>query len=49
MRKLIQLHKDMLNDIVIKLGLSLYQVLLLAFVDGLIVGTLLACYLPEYL
>lgn len=49
MRKLIQLHKDILNDIVIKLGFSLYQVLLLAFVKGVIVGSLLAYYLPEYL
>lgn len=38
MNKLIQWHKDILNDIVYRFDLSFYQMLWLAFAKGIVIG-----------
>ena len=38
MKRLIQLHKDMLNDLAFRFNLSAYQITWIAFIKGAIIG-----------
>jgi len=45
MKRLIQWHKNILNDMVHRFDLSLYQTLWLAFAKGVLIGYLIGEYL----
>tara|TARA_R110001583_G_scaffold187429_1_gene348737 strand:+ start:117 stop:254 length:138 start_codon:yes stop_codon:yes gene_type:complete len=45
MKRLIQLHKDTLNELIDYLGLSIYQALWITFAKGLLVGYVVGVYL----
>ena len=45
MKRLIQWHKNILNDMVHYFGLSLYQTLWIAFAKGILIGYLIGEYL----
>lgn len=45
MKKLIQWHKDMLNNMVYRFDLSFYQMVWVAWIKGLVIGYLIALYL----
>ena len=45
MKRLIQLHKDMLNDLAFRFNLSAYQVTWIAFVKGVIIGYVVGAHI----
>ncbi len=45
MKRLIQKHKDMMNDIAFRFDLSAYQITWLAFAKGVVFGCLVGLYL----
>tara|TARA_B100000214_G_C23933144_1_gene611804 strand:- start:311 stop:448 length:138 start_codon:yes stop_codon:yes gene_type:complete len=45
MKRLVQLHKDMLNDLAFRFDLSAYQITWIAFAKGVLVGYLIGAYL----
>jgi hypothetical protein len=45
MKRLIEWHKELLNDAADKFGLSAYQITWIAFVKGLLIGYLVGEYL----
>jgi len=45
MRRLIEWHRSLLDDIAFRLGLTVYQITWLAFAKGLAIGYLAGVYL----
>ena len=45
MKRLIKWHKDVTKDVADHFGLSMYQVVWISFVKGVVIGYLVAAYL----
>jgi|LULY01.1.fsa_nt_gb hypothetical protein len=45
MKRLIKWHKDVTKDVADHFGLSMYQVVWISFVKGVVIGYLVATYL----
>ena len=45
MKRVIQWHKDLCNDVADRFGLSAYQIMWVAAVKGLVIGYLAGAYL----
>ena len=45
MKRLIQLHKDLLNDMVYRFNLTIYQMVWIAWAKGVFIGYLIGEYL----
>jgi hypothetical protein len=45
MKRLVQWHKDLMNDLADRFGLSAYQVVWIGFLKGTVIGYLVGVYL----
>ena len=45
MKRLIQWHKDMMNDFAFRFDLTAYQITWIAFIKGVVAGYIVATYM----